>query len=306
MTISRVRNHRALCAASLTLALLAPATAAPAAMAEEGTETTLTGRYDPLFGEARAKVGEAATSAATTFDDTTTDRLDEAPAPERTTFTLGDGAPGNAEINSATGEVTYTATHDDAGKVIGIPVVVTYSDGSTDEGTVYFVVADPHGGTAKKYTVNYTATHAHTGEKAVSEAPTFDDTTTEEVETLPAPEGAVFKLSRDARDAGIDPSTGVVTFTARESDADTTVNVPVVVFYPDDSHAHADAPFEVFHHDHGHHGDEPGDPAPTPAGSSGGTGTALLGAGALLALVAGIVHFLRTHPLTVPGLPLPR
>ena len=294
-------RRRSLCAAGLALALLAPITTS-VAVAEEGADDALTNRYDPLFGEARATVGADTTSTAPTFDDTTTDQLDDAPAPEKTTFALGDGAPKSARIDAATGTVTYTATHDDAGKVIAVPVTVTYSDKSTDEGSVYFVVTDPHGGTAKKYTVNYTTTHSHTGEKAVSKAPTFDDTTTEAVETLPAPEGAVFKLSKKARNAEIDAATGVVTFTAPESDANTTVNVPVVVFYPDESHAHADAPFEVFHHDHGH----PGDPAPTSAGSSGGTGTVLLGAGALLALVAGIVHFLKTHPLTVPGLPLPR
>nr|WP_234034785.1 Rib/alpha-like domain-containing protein [Corynebacterium antarcticum] len=267
----------------------------------------MTNRYDPLFGEARATVGADTTSTAPTFDDTTTDQLDDAPAPENTTFTLGEGAPQSARIDATTGAVTYTATHDDAGKVISVPVTVTYSDTSTDEGAVYFVVADPHGGTAKKYTVNYTTTHSHAGEKAVSEAPTFDDTTTEAVETLPAPEGARFKLSRKARNAEIDAATGVVTFTAPESDANTTVNIPVVVFYPDESHAHADAPFEVFHHDHGHDGEEPepGNPAPNPFGSSGGSGTAILGAGALVAFVAGIMHFFRTHPLTIPGLSLP-
>ena len=118
----------------------------------------------------------------------------------------------------------------------------------------------------------------------------------------------MFKLSKKARNAEIDAATGVVTFTAPESDANTTVNVPVVVFYPDESHAHADAPFEVFHHDHDHDGEKPKPvkPAPKPFGSSSGTGTALLGAGALVALVAGIVHFFKTHPLTIPGLPLPR
>ncbi|MCK7641950.1 YPDG domain-containing protein [Corynebacterium sp. CCM 8835] len=299
-------RRRSLCAAGLALTLLSPITTS-VAVAEEGADDALTNRYDPLFGEARATVGADTTSTAPTFDDTTTDQLDDAPAPENTTFTLGEGAPQSARIDATTGAVTYTATHDDAGKVISVPVTVTYSDTSTDEGAVYFVVADPHGGTAKKYTVNYTTTHSHAGEKAVSEAPTFDDTTTEAVETLPAPEGARFKLSRKARNAEIDAATGVVTFTAPESDANTTVNIPVVVFYPDESHAHADAPFEVFHHDHGHDGEEPepGNPAPNPFGSSGGSGTAILGAGALVAFVAGIMHFFRTHPLTIPGLSLP-
>ncbi|MCX7543252.1 Rib/alpha-like domain-containing protein [Corynebacterium sp. P5848] len=307
MNTSPTRRLRSLCAAGLTLALLMPITTS-VTIAEEGAGTALTNRYDPLFGEARAKVGAAVTSTAPTFDDTTTDQLDEIPAPEQTTFALRDGAPANAEIDAATGVVTYTATHDDAGKVISVPVTVIYSDKSTDEGEVYFVVNDPHGGTAKKFTVNYTTTHAHTGEKAVSKAPTFDDTSTDEVEALAAPEGAVFKLSKKARDAEIDPATGVVTFTAPESDANTTVNVPVVVFYPDDSHAHADAPFEVFHHDHGHDGETPKpiNPTPKPFGSSSATGAAILGAGALIALVAAIVHFFTTHPLTIPGLPLPR
>ncbi|MCK7677086.1 YPDG domain-containing protein [Corynebacterium sp. CCM 9186] len=305
MNTSHIRSRRALCSAGLALTLIAPITAT-VAVADEGTNTTLTDRFEPLFGEARATVGKPSPSTAPTFDDSTTTNLDEAPAPDNTTFTLGDGAPKNAEINSATGVITYTPTHDDAGKVIEIPVTVIYSDKSTDQGAVYFVVSDPHGGTAKKYTVNYTLTHAHTGEKAVSKAPTFDDTSTDEIEALAAPEGAVFKLSRKARDAEIDPATGVVTFTAPESDANTTVNVPVVVFYPDESHAHADAPFEVFHHDHGHHGDEPNTPTPGFFGSSGNTGSTILGAGALIVLVAGIIHFFKTHPLTIPGLPLPR
>ena len=83
--------------------------------------------YEPAYKPVDGKVGEEATVAAPTFTD-----ADGKPAtPEKVTYELGEGAPTGAQVN-ADGSVTYTPVEADAGKAVEIPVVVKYSDGSTD------------------------------------------------------------------------------------------------------------------------------------------------------------------------------
>ena len=83
--------------------------------------------YEPAYKPVDGKVGEAATVAAPTFTD-----ADGKPAtPENVTYELGKDAPTGAQVN-ADGSVTYTPVEADADKAVKIPVVVKYSDGTTD------------------------------------------------------------------------------------------------------------------------------------------------------------------------------
>ena len=83
--------------------------------------------YEPKYEAVDGKVGTEATVKAPTFTD-----KDGKPATlENVTYELGEGAPTGAKVN-ADGSVTYTPVEGDAEKAVKIPVVVKYSDGSTD------------------------------------------------------------------------------------------------------------------------------------------------------------------------------
>ena len=84
-------------------------------------------KYEPEYTAVNGTVGTPATVAAPTFKD-----ADGKPAtPQNVTYELGKGAPTGAQVN-ADGSVTYTPVEGDAGNAVEIPVVVKYSDGSTD------------------------------------------------------------------------------------------------------------------------------------------------------------------------------
>ena len=84
-------------------------------------------KYEPEYTPVDGTVGTPATVAAPTFKD-----AEGKPAtPENVTYKLGEGAPTGAEVK-ADGSVTYTPVEGDADKTVEIPVVVKYSDGSTD------------------------------------------------------------------------------------------------------------------------------------------------------------------------------
>ena len=87
-------------------------------------ETT---NYEPKYEVVDGKVGEPATVKAPTF----TDKEGNPATPEDVTYKLGEGAPTGAKVN-ADGSVTYTPVEGDAEKAVKIPVVVKYSDGTTD------------------------------------------------------------------------------------------------------------------------------------------------------------------------------
>ncbi|WP_156850048.1 YSIRK-type signal peptide-containing protein, partial [Finegoldia magna] len=83
--------------------------------------------YEPKYEAVDEKVGTEATVKAPTF----TDKDGNPATPENVTYELGEGAPTGAKVN-ADGSVTYTPVDGDAEKAVKIPVVVKYSDGSTD------------------------------------------------------------------------------------------------------------------------------------------------------------------------------
>ena len=88
----------------------------------------LADKYTPAYTEADAQAGKPTTISAPNFTD---EGGQDITKPNGTTFKLGDGAPTGASID-ANGKITYTPSDADAGKEVKIPVVVTYSDGSTD------------------------------------------------------------------------------------------------------------------------------------------------------------------------------
>ncbi|EFR30456.1 putative Ig domain-containing protein, partial [Eremococcus coleocola] len=104
----------------------------PLLVTKEGEAT----KYDPSYTAVDGKVGEEATVAAPTF----TDKEGNPATPENVTYELGEGAPTGAKVN-ADGSVTYTPVDGDAGKAVHVPVVVKYSDGTTDNATATINVA---------------------------------------------------------------------------------------------------------------------------------------------------------------------
>ena len=84
-------------------------------------------KYEPKYEEVNGKVGEQATVAAPTF----TDKEGNPATPENVTYELGENPPKGAVVN-ADGSVTYTPVDGDAGNTVNVPVVVKYSDGTTD------------------------------------------------------------------------------------------------------------------------------------------------------------------------------
>ena len=110
----------------------------PAPVADPDDNTV----WDPSYAPTAAEVGVKATSQDPTFDNTTTDKTEKDTAPAGTTFALGKGAPAGATVDPDTGVVTYTPTADDANKIVAVPVVVTYADGTTDDVIANFNVGD--------------------------------------------------------------------------------------------------------------------------------------------------------------------
>lgn len=89
---------------------------------------TLADKFIPEYTEADAQSGTQTTITGPNFKDR--DRNDVS-KPDGTKFKLGKDAPTGATIDE-NGQIKYTPTDADAGKEIKIPVLVQYSDGSTD------------------------------------------------------------------------------------------------------------------------------------------------------------------------------
>ncbi|MDK6680524.1 Rib/alpha-like domain-containing protein [Aerococcus sp. UMB8608] len=94
--------------------------------------------YQPSYEETQANVGQPAASKAPTFKDSA-NKATKTPAGAK--FALGKGAPAGAKIDPKTGVVTYTPQDADEGKVVKVPVVVTYGDKTTDTTEASFNVA---------------------------------------------------------------------------------------------------------------------------------------------------------------------
>ena len=102
---------------------------------------SLADKMTPAYTEADAQAGSPTTITGPNF----TDKNNSSVAiPAGTTFKLGDDAPTGATID-ANGEVKYTPSEEDAGKEIKIPVVVKYSDGSSETVNVTVTVAPKAG-----------------------------------------------------------------------------------------------------------------------------------------------------------------
>ncbi len=136
---------------------------------------TETSKYEPEYKEVDGKVGTKATVEAPKFLDqksTETTKPEASPQPTGMTFALGEGAPEGAKVDEKTGVVTYTPKEADAGKTVNVPVVVTYSDGTTDEVKAPIKVAAT---TADNLTPSYADKNGKAGTPVTTEAPTYKD-----------------------------------------------------------------------------------------------------------------------------------
>lgn len=190
--------------------------------------------YEPEYKEATGKVGEEATVGAPSF----TDKDGKPATPDKVTYELGKDAPQGAKINDD-GSVTYTPTTDDLGRTVEIPVVVKYSDGTTDDVVAKIKVDEAQN---KSYEPEYDEVNAKAGEKATS-SPKFKNADGADTQK---PENAKFTLGNGAPEgASVDETSGVVTYQPTIDKAGSTVKVPVVVTYKDGSTDNVDASFKV-------------------------------------------------------------
>ncbi|MBI8989138.1 HtaA domain-containing protein [Corynebacterium meridianum] len=161
-------------------------------------------------------------------------------------------------------------------------------------GTPSTPVTDAH-----ELTPVYPVTRAVSGQKAASPAPTFTS------DSGRAPGAVSYSLDGD-RPGGavVDPDTGVVTLTPAAADVGETIGVVVTVTYADGSVDKAIAAFAVGEDADGAAGGstDPGKLLGILFSGSGGPDSAgmpglipVLTIGGFLALVAGLIHFLRTQ-----------
>lgn len=116
----------------------------PAGSAVDEDGCTMAQRYKPNYTDTNTKVGQAATSEPPTFDDVTTTEVEHKPY-------NGLGKDGKAsatnfapEEGTAAGNGAVTFTPNDEGTT-GVPVIVTYSDGTSAKTTANFIATDGDG-----------------------------------------------------------------------------------------------------------------------------------------------------------------
>ena len=99
-------------------------------------------KVEPGYEITRGRVGREVTTNPPSFKDKDKDEkvVDK---PDGTKFALDEKHPDGAEINENTGAVTYTPKGEDAGKIVDIPVVVTYKDKSVDKTVAKIDVKEP-------------------------------------------------------------------------------------------------------------------------------------------------------------------
>ncbi|MCW6702644.1 YPDG domain-containing protein, partial [Anaerococcus sp. NML200537] len=96
---------------------------------------------------------------------------------------------------------------------------------------------------ADKLIPSYADKDGKAGTPVTTDAPTYKDADGKDAK---APEGTKYTLGKDAPEgATIDENTGKVTYTPSEKDADKSVEIPVVVTYPDKSTDNATAKINV-------------------------------------------------------------
>ena len=200
-------------------------------------------KYVPEYADVNGTPGTEVTTEAPKFLD---QKSEADPKPEAETqptgvkYALGDGAPAGASVDGTTGKVTYKPSADDAGKTIEVPVLVTYSDKTTDEAVAKINVGDAQN---KDYQPEYKEADGTVGQQTTVTAPNFKDGDGQDT-TKPA--DVKFKLGKDAPEgATVDGSTGEVKYTPSLDDAGKTVRIPVLATYKDGSTDEVEAPIKV-------------------------------------------------------------
>ncbi|WP_193627455.1 YPDG domain-containing protein, partial [Brevibacterium sp. CFH 10365] len=155
-----------------------------------------------------------------------------ATAPDGTKYDVSPDAPTGATIDEKTGVVTIPELPESGD--VTVPVVVTYPDGSKDFTEVVFTPATP---ITDETDPKYEDGTGLPGDTVKIDPPTFDDPTTDEVETGQPPKGTTFEPGEDAPDGvTIDPDTGEISVEIPEgANPGDVIEVPVVVTYPDGS-----------------------------------------------------------------------
>ena len=191
-------------------------------------------KYDPKYTAVDGTVGTAATVATPKFLDqtSTADPKPEAsPQPTIKKYALGTGAPEGASVDPATGVVTYKPTLADAGKTVEIPVVITYSDDTTDETTAPINVAEADNA---KYRPKYESVTAQVGKEVKVESPEFIYKDGKKADPQPTIEK--YELGQGAKEGvTINDKNGEIKYTAVDGDKNSVIKVPVKVTYADGS-----------------------------------------------------------------------
>ncbi|MBN9644322.1 YPDG domain-containing protein [Corynebacterium mendelii] len=202
---------------------------------------------DPQSQTLDAVVKKRATAATPGYKQQGTDNT--VTAPDGARYALGrlpEGvAPDQVSIHPDTGAVTFTPELGQAGTSFIFPVTVKYADGSTDTFTDTFTVAKLMANVMQPGDVY---TPAEVGVEAVAEAPAITEQGT--INTAIPPTGTVFSLGTlpkgvEDNQVFIDSTTGAVTFTPNENQEGTTVDIPVVMTFPDSSTDQATSSFGV-------------------------------------------------------------
>ena len=186
--------------------------------------------YNPQYTENEFTQGDI--SSAPTFDDPTTDDVES--APEGTKFAPKSednyGLPEGVTVDPETGALTIAEDAEPGSYPIAVEV--TYPDGSTD--IIYETIVIKAKPEADNYNPQYTENEFTQGD--ISSAPTFDDPTTDEVES--APEGTKFAPKSEdnyglPEGVTVDPETGALTIA--EDAEPGSYPIAVEVTYPDGS-----------------------------------------------------------------------